>query len=162
MSLKSWFKEVGQVISRIFRMLTKASKKAVDVAIRVVDEIKSFDTAHPEAANLIAALIPGDVDDKIVAKIRAKLPEIMTKLRLADATLQLSDLEIILAGIKALQSLEGVYRKTALNSLAILITDVIADGKITWDELAMLPKWYYDNVADDDVDTDLDGDNDEN
>lgn len=153
MSLKRFIKNVAKAISNLFKGLTKVAKKAVDLAVKVVNEIKNFDAENPQAINFITALIPGDVDDKIVAAVRAKLPKIMISLKLVDETLKLSDTEIIIAGIKELQKLKGIQRNITLNSLAILIADVAADGRITWDELSMLVKWYYDNVANKDVDT---------
>lgn len=153
MSFKTFISGIAQAVSKLFKNLTKVAKKSVDIAIKVVDEIKQFDAEHPEAVNLLTALIPGDADNRIAENIRAKLPEIMLKLKLVDETLELPDAQILIAGIKALQSMEGIYKNATLNSLAILITDAAADGKVTWDELALLPKWYYDNVAVEDVDT---------
>lgn len=152
---KEFIKKVAQSISRVFKSLTTVAKKSVSLAVKIVDKIKEFDTNNPGVADFLTGLTKTKADDRALAAVRAKLPEIFIKLRLVDTTLGLPDHEIIIAGIKELQKLEGIERNMMLNNLAIWITDAAADGEITWDELAMLPKWYYDNLKEDDVDTDI-------
>lgn len=153
MSLKSFLHKIGQFFSNLFKSLTKVAKKAVEVGVDVTNAIKQFDTEHPEAANLLTSLIPGTLDDAIKDKIRGALPEIMVKLRLADATLDGKADEILIAGIKAVQSLTGSERSTFLNSLSVLIAEVAADGEVDLDDLLYLQQWFYKNQKNDEIDT---------
>lgn len=157
MSLKSFFKKIGDFFSNLFKGLAPQLKKAVDIGVRITDEIKKFDTEHPGVVNIINQLIPGDTDDKIAADIREKLPEIMIELKLVDATLGLTDPnEIVAAGVKVVQQLSGDYRSSFLNSLSIILTRVASDGKIDWDDAIFLGKWYYDHRDNPEVDTQVD------
>lgn len=156
MSLKSFLNKIGHFFSNLFKSLTKVAKKAVEVGVDVTNAIKQFDTEHPEAANLLTALIPGTLDDKIRDRVRAALPDIMVRLRLADATLDGKADEVLIAGIKAIQSLTGSERNTFLNSLSVLIAEVAADGEVDLDDLLYLQQWFYKNQKEDEVDTTVD------
>ena len=121
--------------------------------IEITNKIKDFDTAHPEAADLITAIIPGTWDDKLVARLRAALPKIMIDLKLAENVLGKDDVTILLEGIKALQSIAGPSRTVFLNSLSVLIADVAADGEIDLDDLIYLQQWFYKNQHVEEIDT---------
>lgn len=161
MSLKNVLKDVGQWISRLFKKLLPAVKRAVDTAVKVTSAIKDFDTTNSGVVDIITKIIPGDTDDKVVAKVREKLPEVMLQLKLIDTTLNLTDpQEIVAAGIKTIQQMSGDYRSATLNSISIVLSMVAADGKLDWNDAVYLVKWYYDNVDNEDVDTSLDSDGD--
>lgn len=154
--MKKFFKMIGHFFANLWNSLQPTLKQAVDIAVNVTNSIKEFDTAHPDAVNIIANIIPGTYDDAIVARVRAALPDIMLKLRLIKETEGLTDPnEIILAGVKVLQSFEGMVKNTAYNSLVQFITDAAADGKIDWNDLAYLPKWKYDHNPDPEINTDV-------
>lgn len=155
MSLKSFLHKIGQFFSNLFKSLTGIAKKAVAIGVEVTNAIKEFDALHPEAANLLTALIPGHVDDDIKNKIRAELPLIMVKLKLVDSALDKTDVEILLAGIQAIQDLTGSQRSVFLNSLSVLIAEVAADGEVDLDDLLYLQKWYYENAPKEDIDTNV-------
>ncbi len=154
MSLKSFMRKIGNFFSKLFKGLLPELKKAVHIGVTITDAIKNYDTAHPEIADIITKLIPGDLDDKIKDTLREKLPVVLTELRLVDATLGLTDPnEIVAAAVKTIQQLSGDYRSAFLNSLSILIAQVAADGNFNWDDAAYLMKWYYDNKNIAEVDT---------
>lgn len=146
MSLKSFLHNIWAMISQIFTSLKTEAQQAVHIGAQITDAIKTFDTAHPAALDILTALIPGTLDDTIVAKLRAELPKIVVELRLIDATKGLTDPnEIMLAATKVIQQLSGDYRSTFLNSLSILITKVASDGKLDWNDAAYVMKWFYDH-----------------
>jgi len=135
----------GFVLS-LFGKLSPAVKKAIDVAVKVTDAIKTFDTSKPIVADIITGLIPGTADDKIKDVLRANLPKIVVELKLVQATQGLTDPdEIMLAAMKAIQQLSGDYRSAFLNSLAQVIAVVAADGKLDWNDAAYVIKYYFDN-----------------
>jgi len=153
MSLKSFLRKIGDFFSNLFKSLKKEAKKAVELGVEITNAIKEFDTAHPEAADLLTALIPGNADDIVKERIRAELPGIMIKLKLAGDTLDKTDVEVLLAGIKEIQSLTGSQRSIFLNSLSVLIAEVAADGEVSIDDLLYLQKWFYENQKVEEVDT---------
>jgi len=157
MSLKSFLHGIGQFFANLFSKLEPVLKKAVAVGVTITDAIKNFDTAHPELTDIITKLTKGTGDDKAVALVREKLPDIMIELRLVDATLGLTDPdEIVAAGVKVIQQLSGDYKSAFLNSLSIIIAQVASDGKLDWDDAVYLLKWYYDHKDVEEVDTTVD------
>ena len=155
MSLKKFFRKIGQFFAKLFQGLLPELKQAIHIGVIITNTIKKFDTGVGAGSiDIITALIPGDLDDKIVARLREKLPMIMIQLQLVDKTLNLTDPdEIVAAGIETLQQLSGDYRSTFLNSLSIIIAQVASDGKLDWNDAAFLLKWYYDNQYIEAVDT---------
>ena len=145
MSLKSFFKKITSFFSKLFHSLLPELKEAVKFGVVLVNKIKEFDAAHPEVADVLTAIIPGDWDDKLKERVRAELPKILVELKLVDSTLGLSDNEIVLAGIKALTELSARAKAPFLNSLSQLIAQVAADGKLDWDDVVYLEKWVYDH-----------------
>lgn len=149
MSLKTFLHNIWAMISHLFIGLKAEAQKAIHIAAVVTDAIKNFDTANPEAADILTAIIPGTLDDTIKEKLRAELPKIVTELKLVDATRGLTDPnEIMLAATKVIQQLSGDYRSTFLNSLATLIAKVAADGKLDWNDCEYIIKWFYDHEYD--------------
>lgn len=154
MSLKSILHDIGQFISNLFKKIDPVAKTAIDFAIKVVEGIKNFDTSVPFVGDLITKLIPGDADDKIVALVRAKLPQIVIELRLVDSTLGLTDPnEILMAAIKVIQQLDGDYKSSFLHDLAVLIARVGADGKLDWSDAIIIAEWFFKHKDDPSVDT---------
>lgn len=156
MSLKSILHGIGQFFSTLWKRMQPGAKKAVDFAVNAVDNIKNFDASNGALTDIITHLIPGDADDKAVADVRAQLPEIMTSLKLVDATLGLTDPnEIVAAAVKTLQEVSGHYRVAFLNSLSMIIATVAADGKLDINDATYLLKWYYDHKDQAEVDTSI-------
>ena len=154
--MKKFFAMIGHFFSNLFKGLAPELKKAVSIGVAITDAIKNFDLAHPEVADIITKLIPGDIDDKIAAAIRAKLPELVTELKLVDATLNLTNPnEIVAAAVKVLQQMSGDYKSATLNSLSIIISRIAADGKLDWNDAVYLGKWLYDHKDNAEVDTTL-------
>lgn len=144
--MKKIIKSIWTFLSGLFNRLNPALKKAINIGVAVTDAIKNFDEKNSYVGDIITALIPGDVDDRIKVLLRANLPKIVIELKLVQATQGLTDPnEIMLAATKVIQQLSGDYRSAFLNSLAIITAQVAADGKLDWNDAAYLLKWYYDN-----------------
>lgn len=156
MGLGKIIKSIVNFFANLFRKLAPELRKAVDVAVEITNNVKNWDVENHEFVDVITKLIPGNVDDAVVARIREYLPKIVTELQLVQATAGLTDPdEIVAAAIKTIQQMSGDYRSATLNSLAIIISRVAADGKLDWNDATYLLKWYYDHKHNEDVDTDL-------
>lgn len=146
--MKKLLKTIGRFIANLFQGLAKKAKFAVGVGYDVTNAIKNFDDKNPGVADIISTLIPGDLDDRLKAKLREHLPKIVVQLRLVDKTLGLTDPnEIMLEAIHVLKQVNEDYfvREGDLNTLSIIIAQVTADGKLDWDDAAYILKWYFDN-----------------
>jgi len=144
--MKKLLQKIAEWIKKLFGNLLPELQKAISVGVTITEAIKNFDTANPIVADILTTIIPGDLDDNIKAKIREELPKIVVELKLVDATLGLKDPnDIMLAAVKVIQQLDGDYSSAFLHSLSILIAQVAADGKLTWQDAIYLAEWFYDN-----------------
>lgn len=146
--MKKLLNAIKNFIAKIFNGLAAKAKFAVGIGYNITNAIKNFDTKNPQVADIITALIPGDLDDKLKNKLREHLPKIVIQLKLVDNTLGLTDPnEIMMEAIRTLQQINSDYfiREGNLNNLSIIIAQVSADGKLDWNDAAYVLKWFFDN-----------------
>ncbi|MFB9843005.1 hypothetical protein [Mucilaginibacter ginsenosidivorans] len=142
MSLKSFLSKIWAEAKRLFEGIPPELKTAIKIGVVVTENIKKF-TDSP-AADVLTAIIPGDIDDKIKDLLRAKLPAILAELKLADSCAGLTDPAAITScAVKVLQGIGGDTQSAFLHNLAILVAEVAADGKLSWSDGVYLLEWYY-------------------
>jgi len=142
MSLKSFLAGIWAGIKSLFDGMPTELKNAIHIGVVVTENIKLF--VDSPAADVLTAIIPGEVDDAVKQLLRAKLPVILTELKLADSCAGLTDpAEITACAIKVLQGLAGDVQSAFLHNLSVLIAQVAADGKLTWSDGVYLLEWYY-------------------
>ena len=144
MSIKSFLSKIWQEIKDLFSAIPSELRTAIHIGVIVTENLKTF--VDSPAADVLTTLIPGDADDEIKNLLRAKLPTILAELKLADSCAGLTDpAQITACAVKVLQGLDGNVQSAFLHNLAIMITQVVADGKLTWSEGVYLAEWYYQN-----------------
>ena len=142
MSLQSFLTKIWTEIKSLFDGIPSELKTAIHIGVQVTQNIKTF--ADSPAADVLTAIIPGDIDDGIKNWLRAKLPEILTELKLADSCSGLTDPAAITAcAVKVLQGLDTNIQAPFFHSLSVLVAQVAADGKLTWSDGVYLLQWYY-------------------
>lgn len=149
MSLKTFIHKIWEGVKHLFDGLLPEFKVAIHIGVVIVDKMKTF-VLSPDA-DILTAIIPGTLDDKIVAKLREFLPKILAAMKLADSCGGLTDpLAITQCAIKTLQEIGDDFindaaRKNFYDSLAVMIAQVVSDGKLSWDDGKTVLKWYYDH-----------------
>jgi hypothetical protein len=142
MSLTTFLSNIWAEVKGLFNNISPELKTAIHIGVIVTENIKSF--VDSPAADILTAIIPGDLDNELITLLRAKLPEILTELKLADSCGSLTDPSAITAcAVKVLQGLSGDVSSAFLHSLSILVAQVAADGKLTWSDGVYLLEWYY-------------------
>ena len=142
MSLQSFLTKIWNQIKALFDGIPAELKTAIHIGVLVTENIKNF--ADSPAADILTAIIPGDIDDEVKNWLRAKLPAILTELKLADSCSSLTDpIEITACAVKVLQGLDGDIQSAFLHNLSVLIAEVAADGKLTWGDGVYILQWYY-------------------
>ena len=142
MSLQSFLSKIWDQIKSLFSGMPAELKTAIHIGVIVTENVKNF--VDSPAADILTVLIPGDADDELKDLLRAKLPLILTELKLADSCTDLTDPDQITAcAVKTLQSLEGDVQSAFLHNLSILVAEVAADGKLSWGDGVYLLQWYY-------------------
>lgn len=148
MSVKSIINSILNFFKKVFHSITPELQTAVKIGVQVTNAIKNFDTNNPEVLDILTAIIPGNFDDLLKEKLRTQLPVILKELQLVQSvTESMTPEEITAAAIKTIQQLSGDYRSAFLNSLSIIVAQVAADGKLSWNDAVYLLKWYYDHAA---------------
>jgi hypothetical protein len=142
MSLKTFLTKIWEQIKNLFSSLPSEVKTAIQIGVLITDNIKAF--IDSPVADILTAIIPGNLDDKLKDELRVKLPIILTELKLADKCASLSDQdEITKCALQTLQGITGDAASAFLHSLSILIAQVVSDGKLTWSDGAYILEWYY-------------------
>ena len=144
MSLKSILSKIWAEVESLFNGISPELKTAIHIGVLVTEAIKTF--VDSPATDVLTAIIPGDADNEIKDLLRAKLPAILTELKLADSCTGLTDpSQITVCAIKILQGLDGEVSSAFLHSLSILVAQVAADGKLSWSDGVYILQWYYQN-----------------
>jgi hypothetical protein len=141
MSIKSFLSRIWKQIKAVFEHIPADVKTAIHIGVQVTENIKLF--IESPVADVLTTIIPGDVDDKIKALLRAKLPEIVLQLKLADSCMQSAPNEVMQCALATLQNMPGGYKKAFLHNLSIVVAQVAADGKLDWADAVYLSQWYY-------------------
>ena len=144
MSLKSFIAKIWDGIKSLFEEMPEEMQTAIHIGVIVTENIKNF--VDSPVADVLTAIIPGDIEDDVKNWLRAKLPTILTELKLADSCSNLTDpLQITECAIKVLQGLDGDVKSAFLHNLSIFIAQVAANGKLTWSDGVTILEWYYQN-----------------
>ena len=145
MSITTFLTKIWAGIKNLFDGFPSELKTAVHIGVIVTEAIKTF-VDSPEA-DILTAIIPGNIDDDINNLLRARLPIILTELKLADSCSNLTDpAQIIACAIKVLNGLDGDIKSAFLHNLSILIAQIASDGKLTWSDGVYILEWYYQNI----------------
>jgi hypothetical protein len=139
-----WLKKFWKNIQALFNRIPAELKTAIHTGVVVTENIKTF--VESPAADILTLLIPGETDDRIKAALRIALPKILVQLKLADSCSAVTTPdELTICAIKTIQSLSGDLKSAFLHNLSVLIAQVAADGKLTWQDGASVMEWYYQN-----------------
>jgi len=142
MSIKTFLTKIWAEVQSLFNGFPDELKTAIHIGVVITEGIKTF--VDSPAADVLTAIIPGDLNDDLKNLLRAKLPGILTELKLSDSCGSLTDpAEITACAVKVLQGLAGDISSSFLHSLSILVAQVTADGKLTWSDGVYLLEWYY-------------------
>ena len=142
MSLQTFLTRIWNQIKELFNGIPAELKTAIHIGVLITENIKNF--VDSPAADILTAIIPGDIDDEIKTMLRAKLPAILTELKLTDSCSGLTDpAEITTCAVKVLQGLDGDVKSSFLHSISIMIAQIAADGKLTWSDGVYILEWYY-------------------
>lgn len=143
MSVISFIKKLWAQIEALFQHIPSELKSAIALGVNITENIKKL--VDSPVTDVLTAIIPGDADDAVVAALRAALPQILTQLKLTGQCMNTAtdDQAITTCGIQTLQNLSGDVKNSFLHSLSILLAQVAADGKLTWQDGVYLLEWYY-------------------
>ncbi len=145
MSIKTFLKRLWLGIKQFFEKLPRPMKAAIRIGVVVTEQIKNF--TESGIADIITAIIPGEVDDRIKDLLRKEIPRILVNLKLAENCSTSGDPnQVVRCAIATLQNIGKDFEKPFLHALAIMIAQVAADGKLSWSDGVYVLQWYYEHI----------------
>lgn len=123
MSLGSFFKKLWASIEKAFSNIGRESRVIISVSVNVVENLKKF--VDSPAADIITALIPGNVDDTIKQRLRIILPQILTILKGFSVDEQLSN-EQLKSVVVELNEAHPDVKKIMYHGIAALVTEKLS------------------------------------
>jgi hypothetical protein len=141
---KRIFSGIGKYFRDAFGKARKVAQDVIPVGIEVVEKIKMV--MDSPLAPLLTALIPGQVDDLVAAKIKEYLPAILIQLKIADeCSKKKSNDEVIQCALAHLREYHPNARKAYFLNIASMLSAALADGKLKWAEIVMITQYTYEN-----------------
>ena len=150
MKITTILKKIWKAIGKVFHKIDEETKKLIPIAVNIVEAIKNFEASSTMdfVEFVVTTAIPGDADDKIIAKVRSItkewLPKILLELKVVQSITDLTDdnakLQAILAELK-LTSTKGILYK----GIAAKFLELMADGKFDFDDACNLVSYYFAN-----------------
>jgi hypothetical protein len=145
--MKKFFQRLfGQIAGFFVRIFGKAKeflKKEIPTAIKVVEQIKYY--MDGPVLPLINALIPGEVDNIISAKIKAELPKILVQLKIAEECAgKATNDQIVQCAIDHLKKYHPEAQKAYFLNIAAMLSKALVDGKLSTGEIIVLVQYTYD------------------
>lgn len=125
-----------------FNDLVPELKFAIYYAVEVVENIKYF--LDSPIIDVVKDIIPGDLDDVIIDKIRIELPKILVKLRLVEDLVERNYDKTTLEGMRNIKMLDNDLKKVYYHNIAILLAQSISNNALQWKDGVYLTQYYYD------------------
>lgn len=130
-------------LTKFWRWLTGKAKKSAEAAVKIVDVLKGY--VDSGFAGTIVNIIPGNLDNEILQKLRTIMPVIAVELSEANELLKKSGSpqEVIAAYVKYLQKVAPSVRAADYQELAGKLTQYLEDGHISFEEAVDLSQETY-------------------
>jgi hypothetical protein len=140
-----WLQGIWIGISKMFHKLEKETKVLLPAVVKVVNEIKKI--VDGPAADIITAIIPGDIDDKIKDKLREILPVAILKLNIIASINGIEDTnEKLKAILSAINLSPDETKNIYYHGLGALILEELSDGKFSWSDATVALEYYYAHI----------------
>lgn len=132
---------VVSVVGNVFDLFRLNS----EVAVKITSILKKY--VEDPASDLIVSIIPGDIDNIILAKLKKVLPVVLEKVSLAHGILLSSetDSDVVSAVIDHLKSISPELRAAFWVSFSGELNVALSDGKLSFAEAVALAQLVYIN-----------------
>lgn len=137
-------KKIIAFIKKLFASTKTLALKYVQPSITIVEALKA--AVNSPAAPVLTAIIPGTLDDFILAKAKIYLPKILQALKISDECLKLTDSDqIILCAISKLKEYDPEAQAANYHNIAAMLSVYLSDKKLSWSEAVHLAEYLYKN-----------------
>lgn len=144
--MKNLFQKIVLWVKGMLGSLLDHFKGIAVVAVNITDKLKTI--VESEVLDIVVDLIPGDVDDKILDKVRAILPIVIAKVSLSSNIIEGSESnsEAIAKLVEHLKSLNPEGRKAFWVLFSAELNIALSDGKLSFSEGVILSQLVYNEI----------------
>jgi hypothetical protein len=144
--MKNLFKKIVVWVKSILGNLLDHFRKSAEVAVLVTDKLKSI--IESDLVDIAVDLIPSEIDNIIVDRLRSILPVVIAKVSLAakvgeDSN---SNAELIAKLIDHLKSLNPESRKAFWVLFSAELNIALSDGQLSFSEGVILTQMIYKEI----------------
>ena len=140
------FDFIKNMFNKLFGKALDLFKKHAEISVSVVDQLKK--ALDSNVTDIVTALIPGDVDDLVVAKLRSIIPVVLEKVAFAAniAKTGKTQSEIIDLVLKHLKKTNDDSKRLFWITFAAELNVALTDGKITFSEGLILSQLVFKEI----------------
>jgi hypothetical protein len=133
-------------VTKVFGTILDLFREHAELAVSITERLKNL--VDSPVADVITALIPGDADNLIVAKLRLILPVVLEKVALANNITKegKTQSEVIALVLKHLKKANIDSKKMFWVSFATELNIALSDGKIGFSEALILSQLVYSEI----------------
>lgn len=141
--MKNLFQQIVVWVKGVLGTLLDHFKSSAIIAVDITTKLRLI--VESEVLDVAVDLIPGDLDNKILDKVRLVLPLVIKRVSLAAGIVSESDTnsEAIQKFIDHLRSLNPEGRKAFWVTFAAEMNMALADGKLNFAEAVILTQLTY-------------------
>lgn len=141
--MKNLFNSIASFVRRLVGNVFETFREQSHIAVKVTDLLKN--AVESPIADAVVALIPGEGDNIILAKLRTIVGPVAKKTAIAHGILQASDTnsDVISSVIDALKELKPELRSYFWVTFSAELNLALADGKISFSEAYILAQLAY-------------------
>ena len=146
--MKKLFKFIGKLwngIKQLFSPVDKLLQQHISTAVITVENLKQL--ADSPSLDVITAIIPGNVDDKIKEKLRDYLPVLLDQLRVYETCNKLDPDQKLQCIVRQINLSTNNIKNHLYHGLASLIIQTLSDGKLSFSDCIVLSEYYYNNFV---------------
>jgi len=134
---------IVELYHKVIGMALHKFKEHADLAVSITERIKVI--LESPVVDVITFLIPGDVDDKIVKKLREILPIVFMKVAIATNIIKKNELpsDIIAEVLEYLKECDKGQKATFWIQFAAQLNRALVDSRINLNEAIILSQLIY-------------------
>lgn len=145
MSLKTIVASITSWAENFISKILPDSKKLIDIASYIVNGFKTIDAEHPEILNTLVALIPGTVDDLILADVRAALPKVLIDLKIVQDEVNKTPDQIVSDAVAIVNS--SPVKAVLLGSIWTALSNELTKDGVSIADLQKLQQTFYEEIG---------------
>lgn len=139
--MKQFILKIKTFVTNLFKTVEEQAKVIIPIGIKVVNSIKMF--VDSNTADVLTAIIPGDIDDNAKLILRAIIPKILKEMEQWQDIISLPENEQLKAIITTINSYPKVKRDAIKLSIASQVNAALMGGKLSLSDAVIATQYVY-------------------